>query len=122
MWYFRKNKKIIAKHVTVISMKKNKNLNSESSSWSWVLDRHLYNLIYFFSQLDVLEYIHENEYVHGDIKAANLLLGYKNPDRVNAILNFAFKRNPHSAILRYSKKQTPNPDGFTNEDLTWWML
>nr|XP_044628424.1 serine/threonine-protein kinase VRK2 isoform X3 [Equus asinus] len=32
--------------------------------------------------LDVLEYIHENEYVHGDIKAANLLLGYKNPDQV----------------------------------------
>lgn len=32
--------------------------------------------------LDILEYIHENEYVHGDIKAANLLLGYKNPNRV----------------------------------------
>ncbi|KAL7987211.1 hypothetical protein Chor_006130 [Crotalus horridus] len=31
--------------------------------------------------LDVLEYIHENEYVHGDIKAANLLLGYKNPHK-----------------------------------------
>lgn len=43
--------------------------------------------MYFFLQLDVLEYIHENEYVHGDIKAANLLLGYKNPDRVNMILS-----------------------------------
>nr|XP_013810838.1 PREDICTED: serine/threonine-protein kinase VRK2 isoform X1 [Apteryx mantelli mantelli] len=32
--------------------------------------------------LDALEYIHENEYVHGDIKAANLLLGYTNPHEV----------------------------------------
>lgn len=34
------------------------------------------------SQLDILEYIHEHEYVHGDIKASNLLLSYKNPDQV----------------------------------------
>ena len=27
--------------------------------------------------LDVLQYIHDHEYVHGDIKAANILLGYK---------------------------------------------
>jgi len=33
--------------------------------------------------LDTLEYIHENEYVHGDIKAANLLLGYTNPHEVS---------------------------------------
>ena len=31
--------------------------------------------------LDVLENIHENEYAHGR-KAVNLLLGYRNPDRV----------------------------------------
>ncbi|GAB1297773.1 Serine/threonine-protein kinase VRK1 [Apodemus speciosus] len=31
--------------------------------------------------LDILEYIHEHEYVHGDIKASNLLLSYKNPDQ-----------------------------------------
>ncbi|XP_029691207.1 serine/threonine-protein kinase VRK2 isoform X2 [Takifugu rubripes] len=32
--------------------------------------------------VSVLEYIHENEYVHADIKAANLLLGYRNPEQV----------------------------------------
>lgn len=33
-------------------------------------------------QVSVLEFIHENEYVHADIKAANLLLGYRNPEQV----------------------------------------
>ncbi|XP_047459784.1 serine/threonine-protein kinase VRK1-like [Mugil cephalus] len=32
--------------------------------------------------VDVLEYIHENEYVHSDIKAANLMLGYRDPEQV----------------------------------------
>ncbi|XP_034754310.1 serine/threonine-protein kinase VRK2-like isoform X2 [Etheostoma cragini] len=32
--------------------------------------------------VDVLEYIHENEYVHADIKAANLMLGCRDPERV----------------------------------------
>lgn len=44
--------------------------------------------------MDVLEYIHENEYVHGDIKAANLLLGYRNPERVSTVLRFAFSKDP----------------------------
>lgn len=61
--------------------------------------------MYFFSQLDVLEYIHEHEYVHGDIKAANLLLGYNNPDRVNIILSFAFSKGPQGTVLRHSKNK-----------------
>ncbi|XP_064623163.1 serine/threonine-protein kinase VRK1-like [Lineus longissimus] len=32
--------------------------------------------------IDVLEYIHSKDYSHADIKAANLLLGYKNPNQV----------------------------------------
>ncbi|XP_030922132.1 serine/threonine-protein kinase VRK1 isoform X2 [Geospiza fortis] len=32
--------------------------------------------------LDILEYVHEHEYVHADIKASNLLLSYKNPNQV----------------------------------------
>ncbi|XP_072121371.1 serine/threonine-protein kinase VRK1-like isoform X3 [Mobula birostris] len=28
--------------------------------------------------LDILEFIHEHEYIHGDIKSANLLLGFEN--------------------------------------------
>lgn len=32
--------------------------------------------------MDVLEYIHEKGYAHGDIKAANLLTGYKDPHQV----------------------------------------
>lgn len=32
--------------------------------------------------LDILEYIHEHEYVHADIKASNLLLSHKNPNQV----------------------------------------
>ncbi|XP_040268217.1 serine/threonine-protein kinase VRK1 isoform X1 [Bufo bufo] len=32
--------------------------------------------------IDILEYVHEHEYVHGDIKASNLLLHHKHPDQV----------------------------------------
>lgn len=47
-------------------------------------------------QLDVLEYIHEHEYVHADIKASNLLLSYQNPNQVSterarARLNYSLR-------------------------------
>ncbi|XP_029376746.1 serine/threonine-protein kinase VRK1-like isoform X2 [Echeneis naucrates] len=32
--------------------------------------------------LDILEYVHENEYVHADIKAANLMQGYRDTDKM----------------------------------------
>ena len=32
-------------------------------------------MIFVFVQIDALQYIHEKEYVHADVKAANLLLG-----------------------------------------------
>lgn len=35
--------------------------------------------------MDILEYIHENEYVHADIKAANLMLGYRDPEQVSPL-------------------------------------
>ncbi|KAK3573302.1 hypothetical protein QTP86_022369 [Hemibagrus guttatus] len=35
-----------------------------------------------YLMVDVLEYIHDNEYVHADIKAANLLLGHRDPENV----------------------------------------
>ncbi|XP_057704145.1 serine/threonine-protein kinase VRK2 isoform X2 [Corythoichthys intestinalis] len=32
--------------------------------------------------VDILEYIHENEFVHADIKASNLMLGHRNPQEL----------------------------------------
>ncbi|CAB1312642.1 unnamed protein product [Coregonus sp. 'balchen'] len=38
--------------------------------------------------LDVLEYIHDNKYVHADVKAANLMLGHTDPDKTGSARAF----------------------------------
>ncbi|XP_045436716.1 serine/threonine-protein kinase VRK2 isoform X5 [Pipistrellus kuhlii] len=79
--------------------------------------------------LDVLEYIHENEYVHGDIKAANLLLGYKNPDRVYlADYGLAYRYCPNGNHKQYQENPRKGHNGtmeFTSLDahkgVACWM-
>nr|XP_012604126.1 serine/threonine-protein kinase VRK2 isoform X3 [Microcebus murinus] len=70
--------------------------------------------------LDVLEYIHENEYVHGDIKAANLLLGYKNPDRVYlADYGLSYRYCPSGSHKQYQENPRKGHNGtieFTSLD------
>ncbi|KAM7238885.1 hypothetical protein CapIbe_010405 [Capra ibex] len=70
--------------------------------------------------LDVLEYIHENEYVHGDIKAANLLLGYRNPDRVYlADYGLSYRYCPNGTHKQYQENPKKGHNGtieFTSLD------
>ncbi|XP_048208835.1 serine/threonine-protein kinase VRK2 [Perognathus longimembris pacificus] len=70
--------------------------------------------------LDILEYIHENEYVHGDIKAANLLLGYKNPDRVYlADYGLSYRYCPNGNHKQYQENPRKGHNGtieFTSLD------
>ncbi|ELR61503.1 Serine/threonine-protein kinase VRK2 [Bos mutus] len=70
--------------------------------------------------LDVLEYIHENEYVHGDIKAANLLLGYRNPDRVYlADYGLSYRYCPNGNHKQYQENPKKGHNGtieFTSLD------
>ncbi|XP_037663059.1 serine/threonine-protein kinase VRK2 isoform X2 [Choloepus didactylus] len=70
--------------------------------------------------LDVLEYIHENEYIHGDIKAANLLLGYKNPEQVYlADYGLSYRYCPNGNHKEYQENPRKGHNGtieFTSLD------
>nr|XP_042141409.1 serine/threonine-protein kinase VRK2 [Peromyscus maniculatus bairdii] len=70
--------------------------------------------------LDILEYIHENEYVHGDIKAANLLLGYTNPNRVYlADYGLCYRYCPNGNHKQYQENPRKGHNGtieFTSLD------
>ncbi|XP_070803595.1 serine/threonine-protein kinase VRK2 [Pituophis catenifer annectens] len=70
--------------------------------------------------LDALEYIHENEYVHGDIKAANLLLDYKNSHEVYlADYGLAYRYCPSGNHKEYQENPKRGHNGtmeFTSID------
>ncbi|XP_074147444.1 serine/threonine-protein kinase VRK1 isoform X2 [Sminthopsis crassicaudata] len=62
--------------------------------------------------LDILEYIHEHEYVHGDIKASNLLLSYKNPDQVYLVdYGLAYRYCPDGVHKEYREDPKRCHDG-----------
>ncbi|XP_077179738.1 serine/threonine-protein kinase VRK1 isoform X1 [Paroedura picta] len=62
--------------------------------------------------LDILEYVHEHEYVHGDIKASNLLLSYKNPHQVYLVdYGLAYRYCPEGTHKDYKEDPKRCHDG-----------
>uniref|UniRef100_A0A8C9QY71 non-specific serine/threonine protein kinase n=1 Tax=Scleropages formosus TaxID=113540 RepID=A0A8C9QY71_SCLFO len=70
--------------------------------------------------IDVLEYIHEHEYVHADIKASNLLLAQKNPNQVYLVdYGLAYRYCPEGKPKEYKEDPKRCHDGtieFTSID------
>ncbi|XP_041071272.1 serine/threonine-protein kinase VRK1-like isoform X2 [Carcharodon carcharias] len=70
--------------------------------------------------LDVLEFIHEHEYIHGDIKSANLLLGFRNYKEIYlADYGLAFRYHPNGSHKQYEENPKKGHNGtieFTSID------
>uniref|UniRef100_A0A8C4TG84 non-specific serine/threonine protein kinase n=1 Tax=Erpetoichthys calabaricus TaxID=27687 RepID=A0A8C4TG84_ERPCA len=66
----------------------------------------------FLLQLHVLEYIHENEYIHGDIKAANILLGFKDSNKVYlADYGLSYRYSPNQIHKKYEERPKKGHNG-----------
>ncbi|XP_072534245.1 serine/threonine-protein kinase VRK2 isoform X3 [Salminus brasiliensis] len=62
--------------------------------------------------LDVLEYIHDNEYVHADIKGANLLLGHRDTDKVYlADYGLSYRYCPNGEHKEYKENPKKGHNG-----------
>uniref|UniRef100_A0A673ADS0 VRK serine/threonine kinase 2 n=1 Tax=Sphaeramia orbicularis TaxID=375764 RepID=A0A673ADS0_9TELE len=62
--------------------------------------------------VDVLEYIHENEYVHADIKAANLMQGHRDPEQVYlADYGLSYRYCPDGVHKDYKENPKKGTDG-----------
>uniref|UniRef100_A0A3B4AJX6 non-specific serine/threonine protein kinase n=1 Tax=Periophthalmus magnuspinnatus TaxID=409849 RepID=A0A3B4AJX6_9GOBI len=70
--------------------------------------------------LDTLEYIHEHEYVHADIKASNLMLSHRDPNQVYLVdYGLAYKYSPNGVQKEYKEDPKRCHDGtieFTSID------
>uniref|UniRef100_A0A673K8T0 Serine/threonine-protein kinase VRK1 n=1 Tax=Sinocyclocheilus rhinocerous TaxID=307959 RepID=A0A673K8T0_9TELE len=70
--------------------------------------------------LDILEYIHDHEYVHADIKASNLLLSYTKPNQVYLVdYGLAYRYSPEGVPKEYKEDPKRCHDGtieFTSID------
>ncbi|XP_034419575.1 serine/threonine-protein kinase VRK1 isoform X3 [Cyclopterus lumpus] len=70
--------------------------------------------------LEVLEYIHEHEYVHADIKASNLMLSHSDPNQVYLVdYGLAYRYAPESVLKVYKEDPKRCHDGtieFTSID------
>ncbi|KAM4624838.1 serine/threonine-protein kinase VRK1 [Polymixia lowei] len=70
--------------------------------------------------LDILEYIHEHEYVHADIKASNLLLSHNDPNQVYLVdYGLAYRYSPEGVLKEYKEDPRRCHDGtieFTSID------
>uniref|UniRef100_A0A8C6NUL1 non-specific serine/threonine protein kinase n=1 Tax=Nothobranchius furzeri TaxID=105023 RepID=A0A8C6NUL1_NOTFU len=70
--------------------------------------------------LDVLEFIHEHEYVHADVKASNLLLSHGDPNQVYLVdYGLAYRYAPDGVLKEYKEDPKKCHDGtieFTSID------
>lgn len=70
--------------------------------------------------LDILEYIHDHEYVHADIKASNLMLSYSDPNQVYLVdYGLAYRYAPDGVVKEYKEDPKRCHDGtieFTSID------
>lgn len=70
--------------------------------------------------LDILEYIHEHEYVHADVKASNLMLCHRDPNQVFLVdYGLAYRYAPDSVNKEYKEDPKRCHDGtieFTSID------
>ncbi|XP_073528498.1 serine/threonine-protein kinase VRK2 isoform X2 [Phyllobates terribilis] len=70
--------------------------------------------------LDILEYIHEHEYIHGDIKAGNILLHVSDPNQVYlADYGLSYRYCPNGKHKEYKEDRSKCHNGtieFTSRD------